>query len=321
MQLIVILLATVSILTFLSGAIVFFGSSKKERLRSLCYFLAATFATTWMISISLFLTADPSWVHAINWHVNWTFASAILIDVAFLGYIAWHEKYGKIVSLFFLIFGVTICTLIFCNPGLLYSEIILDRTGNSIVLNIGPLYIAYIVFFASIVPAVVITLVTQYIRSRSSRKKNGDMIIMVSFGISSLLTFFGDLILPLLGNWEMVWLGPLALAVTIIAFYYTILRYRSLNLSSIWLKIFSYIVVISSIAIVYMVIFSIVFAALFRGSTPSSEVIILNFIMILIFMAFMPAMSELSSFVRSLISGPQKNQPKEKPKHGTSKTA
>ena len=147
------------------------------------------------------------------------------------------------------------------------------------------------------------------------------MIIMVSFGISSLLTFFGDLILPLLGNWEMVWLGPLALAVTIISFYYTILRYRSLNLSSIWLKIFSYIVIISSIAIVYMVIFSIIFAALFRGSTPSSEVIILNFIMILIFMSLMPAMSELSGFIRSLISGPQTNKPKENSKHGTSKTA
>ena len=321
MQLIVILLATVSILTFLSGVIVFFGSTKKERLRSLWFFLAATFATTWMISISLFLIADSSWTSSIDWHVKWTFASAILIDIAFLGYIAWHEKYGKIVSLIFLIFGATICALIFCSPGLLYSDIILDRTGNSIVLNIGPLYIAYITFFASIVPAVVIALVTQFIRSRSSRKKSGDMIIMVSFSISSLLTFFGDLILPLLGDWSMVWLGPLALAVTIISFYYTILRYRSLNLASVWLKIFSYIVIISSLAIVYMVIFSVIFAALFRGSTPSTEVIILNFIMILIFIALMPALSELSNFIRSLISSPKTNKSKEIPTHGTTKTA
>ena len=52
-----------------------------------------------------------------------------------------------------------------------------------------------------------------------------------------------------------------------------------------------------------MVIFSVVFAGLFRGSTPSTEVIILNFIMIVIFIALMPAMNELSNFIRSLISG------------------
>lgn len=303
MQLIVILLATVSILTFLSGVIVFFGAKKKDRIRSFMFFLAATFATTWMISIAMFLIADPTWVDTINWHVKWTFVSAILIDVAFLAYIAWEEKYGRAISLVFLLFGLFISTLIFVNPELLYTDIILDRSGNSIILNIGLLYATYIIFFAAIVPAVVVVLLKQFIKSRSDRKKNGDLVIMISFAISSVLTFVGDLILPLNGDWAAVWLGPLALAVTIISFYYAILRYRSLNLSSIWLKIFSYIVIIASIAIVYMVIFSAVFAGLFRGSTPSTEVIILNFIMIVIFIALMPAMNELSNFIRSLISG------------------
>ena len=77
-----------------------------------------------------------------------------------------------------------------------------------------------------------------------------------------------------------------------------------------WIKIFSYIVIIASIAIVYMVIFSAIFAALFRGSTPSTEVIILNFIMIMVFLLLMPAMTEVMNFVRSLISG--KPAPKKK---------
>ena len=60
-----------------------------------------------------------------------------------------------------------------------------------------------------------------------------------------------------------------------------------------------------------MVIFSAIFAALFRGSTPSTEVIILNFIMILIFLALMPAMNEFIKFVRSLISGQKPTTKKE----------
>jgi len=303
MQLIVILLAVVSILTFLSGVIVFFGATKGDKIRSLWFLLAATFATIWMTSISIFLLAEPSWVGVIDWHVKWTFVSAIVIDVAFLAYIAWKEKYGRIITLVFAIFGLIVSALIFARPELLYQEVILAKTGNSVVMNIGPLYYTYIAFFGTIVPAVVITLLKQFFKTKSDRKRGGDLTIMISFVLSSGLTLIANLILPLFGNWSTIWLGPLALSATIIAFYYTILRYRALNLASIWLKIFSYIVIVASIAIIYMIIFSLIFAALFRGSTPSIEVIILNFIMILVFLLLMPAMNELMSFIRSLITG------------------
>lgn len=311
MQLIVILLSTVSILTFLSGLIVFFGSSKGDRIRSLWFFLAAIFATVWMTSISLFLTADPSWINVIDWHVKWTFASAIIIDVAFLGYVAWREKYGQILTFLFAVIGLAISALIFICPELLYHAVVLERTGNSVVMNIGPLYISYIAFFACIVPAIVLNLFKQFLKTHSNRKRGGDFVIMLSFGTSSTIVLVANLILPLMGNWDMIWLGPLALSATIIAFYYTILRYRALNLSSVWLKIFSYIVILASLAIIYMIIFSLIFAALFRGSTPSTEVIILNFIMILVFLALMPATTELVSFVRSLIMGQKPEEKKE----------
>ena len=308
MQLIVILLATVSTLTFLSGAIVFFGSSKSDRIRSMWYFIAAIFATLWMASIAVFLIASSNFAGNIIWHVNWTFISAIFLDAAFLGYGAWQKKYGKAITFIFLVFGVAISSLILINPRLLYSEVILANTGNSVTMNIGPLYFAYIAFFGMIVPVIVGTFFSQFIKSRSKRKRFGDIITMASFGISSTVVLIFNLILPLFDNWKLIWLGPIALAITILGVYYTILRYKMLNLSSIWLRIFSFIVVIASIAIVYVVIFSIIFAALFRGSTPSIEVIILNFIMILIFIGLMPAMNGFMTFIRSLISNSDKDQ-------------
>ena len=98
MQLIVILLATVSILTFFFFSIVFFGSSKGDRARSAWYFAAAIFATAWMASIATFMIATPDRANVIGWHVNWTFISAILLDIAFLGYGVWEKKYGKITT-------------------------------------------------------------------------------------------------------------------------------------------------------------------------------------------------------------------------------
>ena len=308
MQLIVILLTTVSVLTFLSGAIVFFGSTKADRARSAWYFAAALFATVWMSSISFFLIAPPSSIDTIGWHVNWTFISAIFLDAAFLGYGAWDKKYGKLTTLIFWLLGIIVSGAILISPDSLYSAVVLANTGNSVVMNIGPLYISYICFFGAIVPAIIAFFMHQFIKTSSKRKRGGDIVTMGSFGLSSTLVLIFNLIMPLFNNWQLIWIGPLALAVTILAVYYTILRYHMLNLNSIWLRIFSYVVVIASIAIVYMIIFSVVFAALFRGSTPSTEVIILNFIMILIFISLMPAMNGLMGFIRSLISAPKSNK-------------
>lgn len=312
MQLIVLLLATVSILTILSGVITLFGSTKGDRVRSAWYALAAFFATVWMSSICIFLTAEPNDIDTIGWHVNWTFISAILIDIAFLGYGAWQKKYGKIATIIFLIFGLIVGGAILISPSSLYSSVLLSNTGNSVTMNVGPLYFAYIAFFATIVPAIIAVFAHEFMKTKSSRKRGGDIVTTISFGISSTIVLIFDLVLPLFNDWSLIWLGPLALAVTILSVYYTILRYHMLNLSSIWLRIFSYVVVIASLAIIYMIIFSIVFAALFRGSTPSTEVLVLNFIMILILIAFMPAMNGTLEFIRSLIANPSDKKKGEK---------
>ena len=311
MQLITILLSTVSILTFLSGIITFFGAKKGDRARSAWFLTAATFATIWMISIVIFLTAGQSMENVIGWHAKWIFMSAIFIDVAFLGYVAWNERFGKILTYIFMVIGGIISIFILLWPHHLYYDVVLSNIGNSIDLNTGPLYISYIAFFCLIVPAIVAMLLKQFFGTRSIRKRGGDLAIMISFAISSILVVISDLILPYMGYWQYSWIGPLALAATIIAFYYTILRYRSLNLYSIWLKFFSYVVLIASVAIIYMMIFSLIFAALFKGSTPSIEVIILNFIMIVIFVMLMPALSQIMSMVQSIINERDPKQKKE----------
>ncbi len=307
MQLIVILLVIVSILTFLSGATIFFGSKKKDRGRSARFFIATIFATIWSISIGVFLVADPSWDPArVSWHVNWTFISAIFIDVALLGFIVWHQKYGKIATSVFIVLGLILASCLVANPSLLYTDINLSRYGNSLVTNIGPFYIAYIIFFCLLVPTVIFTLLRQIIHSHSSKKRAADLVLLVGFAISGTMALIFNLIVPL-WDWSLIWIGPIAISSTIIAFYYTVLRYHILNLSSHWLKLLSYVVIITFIAVVYMVIFAIVFAALFRGATPSLEVVILNFIMILIFLALTPAMNEFTKFTRYLITNQKKH--------------
>ena len=312
MQLISMLLTTVAILTILSGAIVFFGSKKGSRVRSLWFFVATIFAMIWIASILFFLTAKNATLDAVNWHVMWVFISAVFIDTTFFAHIAWREKYGKILSIIFFVFCLALGSWIFCFPNQIYSEIILTPAGNSIKLNIGPLYYVYIAFFAIMIPAIIIMFTERYRRHDSKGKRLGDIVMMCSFGASSAVILVYDVLLPYFGNWEMSWLGPLALSVMMISMYYTILKYHSLNLASWWLRIFSYIVIIASLAIIYMVVFSLIFMALFRGAMPSTEVIALNFIMIAFFLALMPATNGVMVSVRTLIDAQKPGHKKDR---------
>ncbi len=312
MQLIILLLAAVSILTILSGIVIFFGSSKGYRIKAFWFLLATIFSTLWMTAISIFLSSTKN-SDVVDLSVKLTFISAILLDVAFLAYVSWKQKYGRSITLFYSIFGAVVSVLIAIKPELMYSNIQLAPAGNSVDINVGPLYISYVVFFATLVPAVVLALTRHYISKRKGGKKQtGDIVIMLSFGASSIITLVADLILPLTGLWDYIWLGPLALSAMIIGFYYTTLRYSNLNLNSMTLRILSYVVILTSLAILYMIIFAIVFSGMFRGATPSTEVIVLNFVMILIMMLLMPAINQLSNFVRSLITSKSKNITDEK---------
>ena len=302
MQLIILLLTAVSILTILSGIVIFFGSSKGYKVKAFWFLLATIFATLWMTAISIFLSVKDSESGIIDTSVKLTFISAILLDVAFLAYVSWNQKYGRLITLFYVIFGGVVSSLITFKPELMYSNISISNMGNSVDINVGPLYISYVVFFATLVPAVVLALSRHYLSKKTNKKQTGDVVIMLSFGVSSVITLVTDLILPLTGAWDYIWIGPLALSAVIIGFYYTTLRYSNLNLNSITLRILSYVVILTSLAILYMIIFAIVFSGMFRGATPSTEVIVLNFVMIMIMMLLMPAVNQLSNFVRSLIT-------------------
>lgn len=301
MQLISILLITVSILTILSGLAIFLGASKGDRVRSAWFFVATIFALIWTVSIVLFLTSTPNTGGEIHLYIKATYLSAVYIDVALLGYIVWKQKYGKFLTFGFLIAGIILSAVFLYNPSLLYTDVILSAAGNGLATNIGPFYFIYIAFFSCLVPTVLIVLLRQILKTTSKRRRGGDIVLMIGFAISGTAALIFNLILPL-SRWDLIWLGPLAISTTIIAFYYAILRYRSLNLSSIWLRILSYIVLITSAAVIYMVIFFLIFMAMFKGAVPSTEVIILNFIMIAIVLLLLPAMNEVTMFMRSLIS-------------------
>lgn len=303
MHLVYILLIIVSALTILSAFTLIFGSTKSERARGLWFLVAAIGSAIWGLSISLFLslgTGEFDYTVA-PWLIKGIYAGAIIMDVALLGYISWKYKLGKIITSLFSIGGAVLLALFMYDPSILYSSITLSNAGNSIAIDFGHVfYLAYSLFFCTITPVFCSFLIYQIKHSRSKKSKKGHWAFLIGLAIAGLLSLIFDIILPPV-NYSLIWVGPLSISLALLAFYYAILRFKLISLSTSWMRVMSYVVILGSALIIYLLIFHLVFSALFRIANPSFQVILLNFVMIAIVLLLMPAISEVNSLTKSLI--------------------
>lgn len=304
MNFIYILVIAVSILTVLSAIALLFGSSKAEKGRSLWFLAAAIGEAIWGISISLFLTLGLDGRNAdfAPLHVKGIYSGAVLMDVALLGYISWKYKLGKIITTLFAIGGVALLTIFFYDPSVLYSSITLTGPGAPLVqIDLSQwFYITYTLYFCTITPVFCGFLIYQIKKTHSKNTRKGYLIFLIGLLITGGLALIFDIILPPI-RYDLIWVGPLTIGLVILSFYYAILRFKMIALATGWLRAMSYIVIICSAIVVYLLIFHLVFSALFRVASPSYQVILLNFIMVTIVLCLTPAISEVNAMIRSFI--------------------
>ncbi|MBR0402946.1 hypothetical protein IJI55_00115 [Candidatus Saccharibacteria bacterium] len=303
MQLTTILLIAVATLAMLSGWAVFIGARKKEKLKA-AWFLAATIgACLWTFAIAAILSLKPEHEGIAPVVILGIYLSPLLMDAGLIGFILWDKKtVGKIVTGFFVIFNIIFGIFIALNQSLIYSSYTISERGNHVaIINDWPYYL-----FGGVIAVettvMMVAFLYQTVQAKSKNIRYGNLFIFITLCIAGGLSLVFDIVLPVLGNYKDIWPGPLGMGVMVIAIYYAILRYRLMHLSSSWLKILSYIILIASASIIYTVIFFIIFTALFKIPNPSPSIFILNFIMIVIVLLLLPIMNEVTAFINSLIS-------------------
>lgn len=303
MNLINILVIAISILTILSALALFFGSSKKERGRSLWFLVAAIGEVMWGVSIAVALSLPPTDAGyvAMPWCIKGIYVGAILMDSTILGYVSWKYKWGRVLTSVFLVIGAILSIIFLYDPSVLYSGFTLSSAGNSLQINMNNwFYPAYIAYFCTIVPAFCVALLYQIGHAKSRDERKGYWFFLIGLAVAGFFSLIFDLILPP-SRYDLIWVGPLLIGLTMMGFYYAVLRYRMITLSSGWLKVMSSIVLASMVVIVYLLIFHVVFSALFKVTSPSWQVILLNFIMVAIVLLLAPAIAEIWSMIKSLI--------------------
>lgn len=301
MSLTSILLIATAILCLLTGFMAFSGATKGTRSRQMWFFVTTIGCALWTAGIGVFQALSPADADKVAYPLYGIYLGSLLMAVSILGYASWRRTWGKLYTLVCAAFAAFLGVTFVLDHSVLYTGITLSNAGNSVQLYWGWYYIAYCAFYVVNNSGFVIN---QYLNAKSDRTKNakkGDYILFFGLLISGVLSIIFDLLLPPV-NYQLIWVGPLSLCIVMIAFFYATLKYRLISMSSRWLQVFAYGVIISIGAVIYMLLFYIIFTALFKIPNPSAAILVLNFLMIVIVLLLMPVINEVGASVRSLIS-------------------
>ena len=306
MNLINILVVAISVLTILSAIALVFGSSKKERGRSLWFLAAAVGEVMWGVGIAVALSLPPTEAGylAMPWALKCLYVGALIMDSTMLGYVAWKYKVGKIITSIFLVIAAVLSVIFLYDPSVLYTGFTLSYSGNSLTYLMpadgGWFFAVYIAFFCTVVPAFCLALIYQIRHAKNKDMKKGYLFFLIGLAIAGFMSLIFDLILAPV-RYDLIWIGPLLIGLVMLGFYYAVLRYRLITLSTGWLKVMSTVVLVNMVIIVYLLIFHLIFTGLFRVSSPSWQVILLNFIMVAVVLLMAPAIAEIWAMIKSLI--------------------
>lgn len=307
MELITILLSIVSVLAVLSGVAILVGVNSKNRIKAVIFLVGNLAALVWAFSIVKLLTLPAGSYDLATALVPVVYISACVMMSALVGYFCYDYKIGKPYFIVTLILTAIVGTLIITSPQEFYSQIIIDGVSNRLIFDGCNLYLAYTGLCAFMVAGLIGGALGKIFISRKNKHMNtrGYIILAIGLGLTGALAGIFDLILPMAGTYNLIWVGPLSMSAAILFHYYVVLKYRILDLESKILKIFTYAVLVSVIAVVYMCVFFVIFSAMFHGAAPSGEVLILNFVMAVILILLIPAFNEISGELTSYVSNEQ----------------
>ncbi len=298
MQLIRMLLIAATIVVTLSGVSIFCGSSRKEKKTSIYFLLAAIGTAIWTIAISIFLnmpSTSPEFAHLI---VTCIIGGIALCDIGLLAFLGWNYKGGKAMTFIFTLAGTLLVTLVAYDPSLFYSSIDLSKEYGHLFVNHSWYYFTLIAYFFLISITFSSYLMRRIKETTNPGLKAGLKVFYVGLSIVGILSLVFDLIL-ITALPSLIWIGPIATIISIMSFYYSVVKFRTLSISSKWMEILSYILLVVTAIIIYILAFYIVFPAMFSIPNPSVEILILNVVMAIFLLLLMPIMIELTNFMKA----------------------
>lgn len=244
----IILLLLVGVLN-LSVALIVLTRNRRKVLNAI-YAVFAFAVALWVLGIAAFLYADDT-ATALSW-AQLYYIAPLLIVLSSVPFSDVFPSRGKIrYPRAFLLLGgfLALAMPIAVSPGFLFSDLVHHSWGKEIILNKIP-YTFYSIYLAV---AFSLTLATIYRKTKVERGiyRAQATVFFSGYLISCVLGLFFNLILPGFGNYQLIWIGPSASTIYIVATAYGIVRHKMFDVRSVAARAVGYILSIVVLGAVY----------------------------------------------------------------------
>ena len=299
-----IMVFVIAVLAVFAGITLALGVRREQRGQGVMFFFAALFGAIWASAIAVFLflpnsargqAIAPSTVLVI-------YSAAIPMMIFMMAFLTSRMRLGRIALVIFLMYGVVLLTLMWSDPSLLYDKITLSDTpgGNSVSLVNGWYYLVYSCFLVAIASITLALTLYRIIRSDARNERAGLTVMMGGFFIAMIFCVIFDIWLPMF-RYDLIWLGPVSLCAIICAYFYAAIKFHTIVLSSKGMRFLSYLVIIFFVSTIYIFVYVMATKYILHVEIDG-EILVANMVMVLLLVAVVPLLSELSFVVKSLLS-------------------
>lgn len=257
------------ILSLLLGLLVVANGTSKKGMK-LPFALFAGSVGLWAIGISLFSFTNSEALAQV--FVSAYYVSALFIAYGFLLFSLYYltPKVSPFVVVLALVPLIVMAGLIVTPFGIIES-ILISEGGNSVTL-VKPIYVVYALMFVSYT---IIGLGYLWLRAARDKGQDAPKILALALTVCMAGGAYFNLILPWLGNYSLIALGPLFSFIMVVAVFYVIARHGLFDIRAAVLRTVTYVLSLATLAAVYLVIAFIVFDQLL-GQTSNFHQTILN---------------------------------------------
>lgn len=220
------ILIIIAVFNFLMATVILLKN--RRSIINLSFAMVVAFAGLWIIGIAIF-SSTLNMEAAVAWARLYYFAAAVipLAFVVFANYYPYPLKIINEVGFLYLLFPFLVVVFIIFHPTLFLETATHYDWGNDAnVKQLG--HLTYTFYFCSYVIWAYVILFKKLKNSEGINKKNLSLVMagtMLSYAFG--ITF--DLILPLLGNYKLIWIGPYFTVITLLFLAY-IIFYKSIKI-------------------------------------------------------------------------------------------
>jgi signal transduction histidine kinase len=220
-------------------ALMVFSRGAKDRI-NLIFGLMSAGVALWCVAIANFYYKS-TYLQFVNW-TRVTHFAALFIALMFMYFTFFFPKRPTREKRYFTLLPAGIFLLL-CY--LIFSTDLFIQQIYDVSYELGPLYFLYSFVLLITFSIGFFVLILKYLKEQSLLTKGQIKYVVAGGFATSLLGTIFDLILPILGNFSYLWLGPVATVFLVSAIYLAVLRYKLFDIKLIAVETISFAIVIT----------------------------------------------------------------------------